>query len=547
MTDIRRHIPLLLSCIRQHIALPSDRAALLQQLRAALTELLPGSYGIATGRALYQGQQSAPLDIILYDRTIPAEQADEGLYQLRQTLLVAQLGQQFDPTGLAAAMDGIASAKMLRPQSQNAVGNTVSLKKLSPIGVVAFQQLTGVQPADQEAVSMVLDTALKQLPETLRADYLIAQGYELFYQSPLLEGSSFEATTINISREPPFTRQHRCYVCKQTFTRRHFFYTQLCVRCGDQNYKIRRRSVSLAGRIALVTGGRIKIGYATALHMLRAGATVIVTTRFPHDAARRYSSEPDFAQWRDQLHIYGLDLRHLLALEHFIAHLYSTFPALDILINNAAQTVKRPPAHYDQLYSGEQAPLSALSAAQQMLLTRFSPPLLSVEEHHAKRQPDLRPQNSWIQRIDEVDLTEMLEVQVINVTAPFLLISRLRELLRKSPFPQRYIVNVSAVEGQFAQTKAGTHPHTNMAKAALNMLTHTAAADLAQDNIFMNSVDPGFVSRQSPHEDLAGEDQVPPLDTLDAAARICDPIFTGICTGQAEYGNLYKNYTCTAW
>ena len=315
-----------------------------------------------------------------------------------------------------------------------------------------------------------------------------------------------------------------------------------------------------AGRIALVTGARVKIGYATALRLLRAGARVIVTTRFPHDAALRYSNEPDFTAWQDRLHIYGLDFRYLPILEHFVEHLYATYPALDILINNAAQTVRRPLDYYAHLLALEQAPLGTLTPAQQILVARshaFLPPtpfaaldetpppaladpssgtlpsatLLRAsgvaaalpstsegapnfpagqyDEH--RQQIDLRARNSWTLPFNEIDLTEFLEVQIINVTAPFLLVSRLHALMKRSAFVQRFIVNVSAVEGQFANAKFGSHVHTNMAKASLNMLTHTAAAQLADEQILMNSVDPGWISQQSPFADARNAEKIQQL------------------------------------
>jgi NAD(P)-dependent dehydrogenase (short-subunit alcohol dehydrogenase family) len=146
-------------------------------------------------------------------------------------------------------------------------------------------------------------------------------------------------------------------------------------------------------------------------------------------------------------------------------------------------------------------------------------------------------------RLSDVSLTEFLEVQVVNVTAPFMLVSRLAPLLRRSSFPLRFIVNVSAVEGQFSQNKLGVHPHTNMAKASLNMLTHTSAAELAQEGIAMNSVDPGWVSQQV----VSGDEIYLPLDMLDAASRVCDPIFEGIKTEQAVSGQFYKDYRPVAW
>ncbi|GHO47269.1 SDR family NAD(P)-dependent oxidoreductase [Ktedonospora formicarum] len=594
MTDIRQHLPEILSCLRHHLSMPRDNRCLLQQdVQAALTRLLPTSYGIGTGLlANIHEQRSHPIDIIVYDKTITPGPwcAGAPMYDIRQALLVILLANELDTSALHTLLQGIASVKMLRPASQKHTTQTATkatriAKKLFPLGILAFQSLTDIQTRDQEKLCLTLDAILKRQDAALRPDYLIAQTYNLSYTTPLLHGDTFEQTTINIAREPNLTRPHPCYICKQKFARRHFFYEHLCLRCGDLNYQKRAIRANLAGRVALVTGARVKIGYATAVRLLRAGAHVIATTRFPCDAARRYSSEPDFDVWRDKLQIYGLDFRYLPVLEHFIAHLHTTNLGLDTLINNAAQTVWRPPAYYATLLANEQASLSALPPEQQALIKQLHPvvhhvpfalsegqgsidatPHISAthdvyaantaslfppghyDEH--QQQIDLRPQNSWNQGIDEISLTEFLEVQVINVTAPFLLISQLRPLLRRSPFPQRFIVNVSAAEGQFAQEKLGTHPHTNMAKAALNMLTHSTAADLARDNIFMNNVDPGWVSQQAPITDPATRKdmlRLMPLDMVDAAARVCDPIFMSLSMGKPPYGQFYKDYRPVAW
>lgn len=594
MTDIRRHLPGILACIREHLAISSaEQSVLHQKVHAALTALLPESYGITPGRLVNaQGQHSQAIPIIIYDKTIPATRYGDAAdwYDVRQALLVIMLAPTLERETLDGALEAISSVKQLRPPQAARTLHIASpspriAKQLFPLGLVGCHALAIGQGQEQESVCLALDAALKRQPESLRPEYVLAQAQQLTYASPLLEGSAFEAATINIACGPALTKSRQCYVCKQKFTRQHFFYTMLCLRCGDFNYQKRSLSVDLSGRVALVTGARVKIGYATALRLLRAGAEVIATTRFPHDAARRYSQEPDFSCWRNRLYIYGLDFRHLPTLERFAAHLCADYPALDILINNAAQTVKRPQAYYAHLQHDERVPVSELSPEQHDLLERgktallptpFSlpeskideplpdPASLALREQAAEtalffppgvydthqQQLDLRPTNSWTQRVDEIDLTELLEVQLINVTAPFLLVSRLRPLMRRSPFLQRFIVNVSAAEGQFAQVKTGTHAHTNMAKAALNMLTHTAAADLAGDGIFMNSVDPGWISQQMPMPDrVSWEEQqhLLPLDLIDAAARVCDPISTAILAGQAAAGIFYKDYQPAAW
>lgn len=610
MTDIKQHLPVILATLRRHM----KEAASLAALRIHLRACLPSSYGLGAGCLVSeQGKRSEPFEIVIYDTTLAPATLDReaNLYDLRQTLAVVVLAQTPDRQAARDLLRTIASAKALHastPEEQSSrlhpqarkrdtSAPVIRLKKLLPLGIVAFQQLLTPRVDAAEQLALALDELLKEQAEHLRPDYLLALNQGIFYSHPALAGAPFVASTINIVREPALKKPHPCYVCKQPYTHAHFFYHSLCPRCGDLNYQKRAISTSLAGRIALVTGARVKIGYATALRLLRAGAQVIATTRFPHDAARRYSREPDFTAWQDRLHVYGLDFRYLPVLELFIQHLHTTYPALDILINNAAQTVRRSFDYYAPLLSYERVPLAELPAGQQTLVQRSHvtlPPtpfmahhpepvslpapipaaqfipdvsaptmndmLPARQEGHASLLPaspdkhvmhlETGKQNSWTLPFNQIDLTEFLEVQTINVTTPFLLVSYLHPLLCRSSFTQRFIINVSAIEGQFANPKQGTHVHTNMAKAALNMLTHTAAAQLARDGILMNSVDPGWISQQAPQSDPQQWERLQrmlPLDLVDAAARICDPIFTSLTTGETPAGRFYKDYHPTSW
>ncbi len=599
MTDIKQHLPLILNTLRKHMAVASTPETISAQLR----ELLPTSYGLGPGCLLSeQGERSQSFELVIYDTTLEPVRVEEqeGVYDLRRTLAVIVLARTPDEQAVRTLLRTVASAKALRtlernaPRTQSGKQETpqpvLRLKKLLPLGIVALQRLSVPYAEDSEKLALTLDMLLKEQDESLRPDYLLAQAQGLFYAHPALNGAAFASHTINIAREPALKKPHPCYVCKQSSIYPHFFYRYLCLHCGDLNYRKRAISVDLTGRVALVTGARVKIGYATALRLLRAGAHVIATTRFPHDAARRYSSEADFAAWRDRLHIYGLDFRYLSVLERFVQHLHLTYPALDILINNAAQTVRYPFDYYAPLVPYEQVALEALPPPQQVLVRRShenlpptpwsapdagalslaasdSAPHLTAgslalpasgQERPAMSLPEHSPagpgaesrHNSWTLPFNQIDLTEFLEVQTINVTTPFLLVSHLHPLLCRSAFSPRFIVNVSAIEGQFARSKQGTHVHTNMAKAALNMLTHTAAAQLARDGILMNSVDPGWISQQAPQNDPQRWErlqQLLPLDLVDAAARICDPIFTSIAGGATPAGNFYKDYQPTAW
>ncbi|RSM62205.1 short-chain dehydrogenase [Kibdelosporangium aridum] len=349
-------------------------------------------------------------------------------------------------------------------------------------------------------------------------------------------------------------RSRQCYVCKAPYYELDAFYQWMCPSCARLNRERREASTDLVGRRALVTGGRVKIGFHVVRMLVRDGAEVMVTTRFPADAARRFAADPVLGQALDRLHIIGIDLRDPRQVVGLTEKLRADGRPLDILINNAAQTVRRPAWTYAQLIEAEarEARLSidAAPGFQPALPDPGLAAVLSGVVDASGLMVDPSPDNSWTARVGDVDPAEMLEVQLINAVAPYLLMDGLMPLLRASAFSRRYVVNVSAAEGWFAaKYKSGAHPHTNMAKAALNMLTRTSAEDLASQGIYVTSVDTGWITDENPTPTktrLADQGWRPPLDVLDGAARIYDPIVRGEA-GEPPSGVLLKDYREVAW
>ncbi|MCB0416771.1 MAG: SDR family oxidoreductase [Bdellovibrionales bacterium] len=404
----------------------------------------------------------------------------------------------------------------------------------------------------------------------------------------------------SMGARPKLNRPRNCYVCKKEYDTLHFFYDSMCAECGDLNFAKRSQTASLEGTIALLTGGRIKIGYQCALMLLRAGARVIVTTRFPRDAVQRFAKEADYGNWKDRLELHGLDLRHSPSVDAFCEYLIERLPRLDFLINNAAQTVRRPPGFYRHLLDLEAAPLTTLPPVWRKPLEAYESfktprlhtgiesdwvadlstkgaaigiqaaglltqiPLLKGDsdpdhEHFPEgkrdadlQQIDLRTMNSWRMKLADVPTPELIEVQLVNSIAPFILCSKLKSVMLKNKYPYKHVVNVSAMEGKFTRyTKTDRHPHTNMAKAALNMMTLTSAPDYAKDGIYMNAVDTGWVTDEDPAQHSERKqlehDFQPPLDIVDGAARVCDPIFSHVLSGEGVWGKFLKDFAPTSW
>ncbi len=395
-----------------------------------------------------------------------------------------------------------------------------------------------------------------------------------------------------------------CYICKADYTLVDAFYHWLCPRCAAMSHAKRDQRADLTDKRALLTGGRAKIGMYIALRLLRDGAHTTITTRFPHDAVRRFSALEDSADWIGRLKVVGIDLRDPTQVIALADDVLAEGP-LDVLISNACQTVRRSPGAYARLVDAESAPLPLDVALPEMVsfdrISEAHPAAIagalaadpvahhdgesaaqaaaahtaasltalalragsaSLDAHLAGTAvdaggllPDVATSNSWTQTVDEVDPLELLEVQLCNSVAPFLLVSRLRPALaaaaRRAASGRAHVVNVSAMEGQFSRAYKGAgHPHTNMAKAALNMMTRTSSQELFEtDRILMNAVDTGWITDERPHQDklrIAAEGWHAPLDLVDGAARVYDPVVQGEA-GTDLYGHFLKDYVPSPW
>ena len=398
----------------------------------------------------------------------------------------------------------------------------------------------------------------------------------------------------------------KCYVCKTKLNidNIHNFYGNLCKKCGDYSYSFREMKLNFTGRIAIVTGGRVKIGYYIATKLLSYGCKVLTTSRFPKDTLLKYKNDPDYEKWKNNLIIYPIDFRIFESTVKFINFIKDNFPHIDIIINNAAQTVRRTAAYYKYLLPIETKQLSEedetkiiktdyISLQKQLDEDKnkeeISNSLISLSNNPNKEFKEILPlsviasqikimeekeqpkimllgddgqpydfsqgKSSWSFEFDEIPLQEFTEVQIINAWTPYYLCAKLKPLMMKSPFKDRYIVNVTSPEGTFT-SKRTAHVHTNMAKSALNMFTFTCAKYLKKDGIYMTCVDTGWVTHMKEINNIMDEETNEhyekiflnvPLDELDGAMRVLHPIIEGIKNKNYLYGILLRNYAKSNW
>ncbi|KAJ3093394.1 hypothetical protein HK100_006635, partial [Physocladia obscura] len=553
------------------------------------------------------------------------------------------------------ALDEVGIRKMRQVKMVGMIGGSVDLPKPPRIGTSAENEK--FIEDDEAKVAREIAAEARKIQE--KAQVILEQSDPVFTH---VEAETQEEAQQKLPPPKKLNFKRSCHICGTLFDELHAFYDQLCADCSTLNYAKRFSKADMNGRVCLVTGARVKIGYAIALKFLRMNATkVIVTTRFPHDAARRFSLEPDVEFFKSRLTIYGLDFRDIRMMHHFCAHIRTKETRLDVIINNAAQTVRKPPGFYEHLISGEAIgsldpdTLNSvevvdvfrvgdkylfgspdITAAEAKRLTMNikrggsseKPGLLHVVEKEGEiflatpaqnatnlgtdfipadagssavvtlkdvvpvseaasmsqiplmvsdvtaaaqatqlfpkglydrddQQVDLRTQNSWNLEMGQISTIEMMECHTINTFAPWILISELKSLMEASGpldgtvlpegiFFDKYIVNVSAMEGQFYRNKTIFHPHTNMAKASLNMMTRTASAGFAAIGIFMTAVDTGWITDEQPQHLWEKRSlQPPPLDEWDAAMRVIDPVLCGIRGEERVWGVFLKNYRPT--
>jgi NAD(P)-dependent dehydrogenase (short-subunit alcohol dehydrogenase family) len=416
-----------------------------------------------------------------------------------------------------------------------------------------------------------------------------------------LAGTSENATTrSDIPKPPPLPRKRLCYICRLAIANSYPSHPSICIPCGAFNFSSSEFSkpprLSLPHNfIALVTGARINLGFHTALRLLRCGARVIATTRYPRDAVTRYLKEPDSVEWKDRLKVVGADFRSAadaFGLVHETKRCLETWSdggeaRLTAVINNAAQTLtdsvkkeERAIGREDELryevgshalliegtykarVRGRALPMSVEGTKVDMISFESSSEEMKTKGTEITKKDcvttaeiELYTKSSWVQSMFEIPYEDVMSAHAVNTFVPLILI---RELIPMMGYPSlepsssvaskphAYIVNVSSREGIFedrtnANAKNGKHVHTNMSKAALNMITETEAAPAWKSRrVAMNTVDPGYMSAAPEYENAF--DGVRPIGWEDGAGRVLWPIAIGELEGRPIVGRFLKHY-----
>lgn len=326
----------------------------------------------------------------------------------------------------------------------------------------------------------------------------------------------------------------QCYICRKFYLNNDTFdrYYTMCLQCGIFNYKQRFYTANLSNIVAFVSGIRQKIGYCIALKLLRAGATVIGTSRFYNITNYNYKKNNDYNEWKDRLIICSCDFTDISQVNDLISFLKKK--NLNIIINNACQTI-RPSNNYikkllllenhlslnfleydnaHRLQTSNHCSDNSIIIHSQIDSNFLIDNKIVLNNFHDIVDDNIKQSSSWNKKIDQIDPREIFEAIIINQTVPTLFVNQLKSTM-KGP---KFIINVTALEGQFNTKKNANHLHTNMCKSAMDMMIRTLFEE--QDpELHVYCINPGFVSGVNPqHEHF-------PLSPEDAASRILNPIF----------------------
>ncbi|KAF8078304.1 hypothetical protein FPV67DRAFT_1603874 [Lyophyllum atratum] len=498
---------------------------------------------------------------------------------------------------LSGVVQGIKSylAHMRRPDAQ------VDEHGPSESGPIPPQLI----PSDEELNAALKVLRYLQLPPATNLDIStpLSDVVETI-ETQLSLGADVWSTQLHISSSlvPPARRkedqkQHKsskCYICLFLLTSAHPLYPALCVPCGNFNTASSALSLppqfNLISKTALVTGARVNLGYHVALRLLRCGCSVVITTRYPHDAEVRYLAESDSEAWKDRLCIVGADFRtakDVFALVGVVKGRLRDWGTekLDLLINNAAQTLTDQAE--TEVKSGEREQQLRLQGTGNLVIDAGYQPRLRGgigaikydfhDHHHIDGLPSvddttkavldeenrelIKPvKSSWTQKLNEIPYEDVISAHSINTFVPLILMRELLPIMSlpsvspspspssASAKPSAYIINVSSREGipecrPSHRAKAGHHVHTNMSKAALNMLTETEAGEAWRSaRVAVNSVDPGYMSADPEWMEMSGlSDKNCPIGWEDGAARVLWPVAMGE-KGTPVWGRFLKHF-----